>query len=181
MKKFVTAVTVIFGLLLIWKLGLAFGGLALVLTVLLGMVVKHRYDYVGRLKAYAERYENVYVVSRHPDTEEEIPLKGLDSLIVWANYDRVMLAVAEEEAWLTRAGNSFFTDPNLKQENRLKVIPIIFQDGAFVNENWKGFRHRVRETIEADRVVVHSTLKEASPGWYMKFSNGQTDFQWERK
>lgn len=180
MKKVLYFAGAALAALLIYKTGLAAGGMILLLAGIAIYMIKSRMELKALLERYATRYENIYVVSREPETEEEHSFKGdLNRLIVWADYRDVVIQVRKEEALLRQAGNTFFTDPGLREDQRLKVIPIIFRDGAFVNESWKDFRGRIRETIEADRVAVHSNLKEANPDWYDKFANQQNGVTWE--
>lgn len=180
MKKVLYFAGAALAALLIYKTGLAAGGMILLLAGVAIYVIKSRMELKALLERYATRYESIYVVSREPETDEEHFFKGgdLNRLIVWADFHDVIVTIRKEEALLRRAGNAFFTDPNLSDENRLKVIPIIFRDGAFVNESWKDFKSRIRETIEADRVAVHSNLKEANPDWYNRFANAQNGVEW---
>jgi len=166
---------------LIYKLGLAFGGMAFCLSVVVGWLVWDRVLLLRKVKRYSDMYENIYVVSNHPETGELVDIGKFREMIVNSEYDRVLVNVGKEERWLRRVKNEFFVDEALNDNQRLKVIPIIYQDGEFVNETFKEFRKRVIMEIKEDRRKRHAFLKKMDQGWYMKYGNKQREVIWKRK
>lgn len=153
--------------------------LSSVAVLLTGLVVRRVWDRIeeGRLLRYYEgRFENVYVVSRHPRTGEEFTLgEDLDPLVVWADHSEVFATVKEEEEWLDRSGNDW------KAKGEIKVLPFIFQDAEAINENWVSeFPARVIDAIRNDRAKHHRRIKKSAPDWYNQHGNGQRGVIWER-
>lgn len=180
MKKMILFCFAMLAVFLIANLGFAMGCLASLLSALVVFLIWHRIDYIQTIAHYAKQYENIYVVSNHPDTDDEVFIQEVDHLIVNASYTDVMREVKDQERWLSESKNAFFCDPALKDHQRLQVIPIIYQDGQFVNESFKQFRKRVIEEIKKDRAERHAMLKKTDAAWYHKYSNNQRSVEWTK-
>lgn len=110
----------------------------LVLSLLVYMIWK-RYRYIRKLKDYAERIDNIYVLSEKPG-------------------DRTVAqrTIAEKEM-LEKSGN----------KRGVRIVQILFQDGEFVNETWEEYQERAKEEIAEDRKSRHAKLKKEDPEWYL--------------
>ena len=149
--------------------------------MLLVYLVVERLTYLHNVDRYGKMYENIYIVSNHPESEEEVFIEAFDQFIVNAPYRHVKKAGEEEKRWLTESKNTCFCDPGLLDHQRLQIIPIIFQDGIHVNENFKEFKKRVKAEIKVDRADRHALLKNTDPIWYDQFSNLQEEISWFKK
>jgi hypothetical protein len=150
-------------------LALTFAGLAV------GIIIWFRYLKVKKLIRYGKQYENVYVVGRHPKTGKAPALGELSKIVIFAPHREVLTQIEKERRWLEKAGNKFF------QSGKIDFIPIIYQDGVNVNEDFEEYGERAAEEIKADRAARHGSLKETGKGWYMKFSNEQRrSFEWRK-
>ena len=180
MKFFITLLSVFITFFLIFNFGFAFGGIASLIIIGISIMLNDRIEYIQTLNEYSEIYENIYVVSNHPETNEVIQLpKRLEALIVASSYKNVHQCINIEKKWLESAKNPFFVDPNLTDEQRIRVIPIIYQDGQYINENWKQFKKRVVFEIKEDREKRHEMLKRTNEKWYHQHSNHQIGVSWK--
>ncbi len=178
LRNFTIISTIILFVVLIAKFGLAMGGILFLFSMLVVVLIYYRVDYVMTISHYGQLYENIYVVSNHPNTDDSIDLPELNELIVCCKYHDVMTIVDEQKKWLTESKNPFFVDPALTDRQRLQVIPIIYQDGKYVNESWRKFAKRVKAEIQEDRANRHEMLKKTNNDWYMKYSNHQKNVNW---
>lgn len=162
---------------------------AMIATLVSGVLmhlVNDRVKYYFRMKKYAEMYENIYVVSCHPrdqskHSEQEVDLEGLNELIVCVPYSDVMKEIQVQAALLRESKNQHFNDPELTDNERLQIVPIIFRDAEAINETWKQFKKRVKQEIEEDRAERHAILKNTDSDWYHKYANYQRGISWNRK
>ncbi|QDP50399.1 MAG: hypothetical protein Unbinned5350contig1001_14 [Prokaryotic dsDNA virus sp.] len=129
-----------------------------------------------KMNKYENRFENIYVISNHPDNEEEIIFKEkeLNELIINVDYVEVIKQIGKEKDWLVKSENNFYNG-EMSEKNRLQVIPIIFRDGKYVNENWKSFKARAKAQILESREERHEILKSANNMYYQKYMNFQKD------
>lgn len=131
-----------------------------------------------KLKKYGARYENLYLVTCHPDTDEQPNLGDLENvpdLVHYAPYGTLGSSAEKHRKLLIASGNKFYTSKHLR------IIPIIFQDGVNVNENWGEFGERAQLEIKQDRAQRHGEIQKKDPGWYMAHSNKERQqFDWER-
>lgn len=184
MKKLLFGIMILLGLGLLTKFGVVVGGGMVLVCGFVANRIFARMDYSRTIDRYKTRYEDIFVISRHPYTNEEFNLWGdeFDDLVVWADFEDVMSEVSEQEDWLREADNPFFVDDQLNQDQKIKVHAIIYQDGEFVNEKWnKEFRKRARKEIATRRAKRHAILKKADPVWYHQFSNRQRGLAWSKQ
>lgn len=181
MKKLIIICIFCLAAFLIFKFGFAVGGLLFIVSCLVIFLVWHRVNYLQTIARYAKKYENIYIVSNQPDTDEEIFIEAVDHLIINCCHSGVIETVKDQQQLLQVSKNPFFSDPSLTDSQKLQVIPVIFQDGEFVNESFKQFRKRVIALIEQDRASRHAMLKKADAIWYNKHSNNQRSVQWIKK
>ena len=158
--------------------------LATLASGVLMYLLENRVTYYLTLLQYADRYENIYIISNHPKikghkhSEEEVDFKGIPfELIVCVEHRLVINEIAYQTRLLVESKNTHFNDPDLTEEQRLQIKPIIFQDAEFINETWKQFQKRVKHEIHADRLQRHAMLKQSSPIWYHKHANFQHGIQ----
>lgn len=131
-------------------------------------------DHFKKLRSYENRYEHIYVISNSRDGDVIwFDDYELDSLIVRADFEKVMLQVKEEKKWLERSRNDFYIGEGLSERNRLQVVPIIFKDGEFINESWGEFRERVRREVMESRKQRHKQLRKAGLEYYHRNMNFQ--------
>lgn len=166
---------------LVWFLGFLIGGIGSIMVLVISIIVNSRIEKILLLNEYANEYENIYVVSNHPRYETQIKLPNeIEDFVVRCSYEDVIKTIHIQKELLREANNRLFCDPNLKEDQRLKVIPIIFQDGEFVNESWKQFKKRVIFEIKEDRSIRHAMLKATDPIWYNKHGNNQSGIIWSK-
>lgn len=158
------------------KLGLAVGGFAVLIT---GIAIGFSFKTLKRMyelhKAKA-RFEDVFVVTNHPKTDEEVVLDDeyLDGLIVNVPFADAYETGQHIEGLLRDAPNKSFVDESLTDEEGLRVFLIIWRDAGHPAEEWEEFKgERVAREIKARLSVRHPHLMKANPVWYMKNSNGQ--------
>lgn len=158
---------------MVTQLGLAFGGIAFLLSSLSSVFLVDKIrESVDRL-SLRRRLENVYVVSCHPVTKEQAEVgPDLDKVIFWASFRQTYKTARKYERWLEESGNRF-VGPDVPDRYRLKVVPIIFQDGANVNETFEEFADRVVAEIREDRSIRLSALRDQDPLRFQKYANRQ--------
>lgn len=182
MKNTVSLFSFLLCAVLMLKFGFLFGGIASLVTIVAAVLLVNRIEYVMTLNEYAKEYENIYVISNHPKTNEAVVLpEDLDELAVQSSFKDVFNTIDEQRYWLTEAQNPFFVDEKLKEEQKLQIVPIIYKDGQFVNETWSEFRSRVISEIKEDRAKRHAMLKATDDVWYQKHSNNQSGIAWNKK
>lgn len=161
----------------------AIGFFASITVFVITYLIVNRIEFADKINRYRNRFEHIYVVSNHPTSNKELIFNSpLDDLIVCCPYSKVMQEVDNQKKWLVRAGNRFHGDLLIKDEERLQVIPLIFQDGEFINEKWnKGFKVRVEQFIHESRIKRHTILKDADFVWYMAHGNQQDGVNWKKK
>lgn len=153
-------------------------GIILVSGVLMA-VISGINDRIQTNLAYNKIIEPLYVISRHPKTNEEFECGILSEFVIWSKYKKVTEEIEHQQFLLHRSKNPFM-DEKLTERQKIAVIPLIFQDGVHVNESWKQFRKRCIQYIKDTRAERHAYLKQSDDVWYMKFSNNQS-VEWEKK
>ena len=180
MNKLLTFLGFTLFVVMVYWFDLLFGSLGFMVLVAFGVSVDWKREQVRTLKEYGGRFENIYVVSNHPVTDEKIDLPKYQNLIVCAEYTDVLKRCEKERDFLKLSENQFFETGNEAQQ--LKVIPIIFQDAKFINEDWDEFTDRVRIEIATDRAKKHKALEKGDPRWYAIHGNNQKNvFEWVKK
>ena len=174
MNKLILLLVLCFAGFLIYKFGLAVGGISFCLCMLIIFLLYHTIDHIMTIHDYAKQYENIYVVSNHPKLKTELFIEDLDEFIINVPYKEVLESVEDQKKILVKAKNELFNNDNLK------VIPIIYQDGQFVNETWKQFKKRVSSEIKEDRAKRHKRMKQTDNIWYMQYSNYQNGVSWKK-
>lgn len=172
--KTLFTVAIIFAITLIYFLGLAFGGIAALMSFGLFYLSRERMEYYSKMNEYVNRHENIYVVSCHPESDDPVLLpEAISSLAIHCSFFEVVNTVRNCEEWLRRSNNRFYCDEDLQEFQKLKVLWFIYQDGENINETWKEFKKRVIKGIKEDRAMRHKDLKEAKFDWYQKNGNFQ--------
>lgn len=182
MKKTAIIITLFFAFLLIIEMGFVFGSMLSIFISLLVYLVYARISHILTVNEFSKKYEDIYVVSCNPNTGEELALPNdIVDLVVFVPYEEVINEVNNQKDLLLESSNTFYCDPKLTEEQKIKVIPIIFKDGKNVNEKWKNqFKKRVIIEIEESRANRHEMLKQADPNWYHKNSNSQNGVVWQK-
>lgn len=181
MKHIILTCFAILAIFLVARLGFAIGSLALLLSSVVVYLVWHRINYIQTIAYYAKQYENIYIISNHPDSDDKVFDEEAGYIVVCVAYSEVMREVSNQEKLLTESRNQFFCDSGLKDHQRIRVVPIIFQDGQFINETWKEFKKRAIAEIQEDRSSRHAMLKNADSAWYHKYGNNQRHVEWVKK
>jgi len=166
---------------LVLRFGLAFGGLTGLILCGFLFLLWERLGYLAKMRHYATMYENIYVVSNHPDDDREVKIGGLEKVIVNVGYSFVVKEVQQQIRCLEKSGNVFHADHSLTDYQRIAVLPLIYQDGEFINESWKEFKERVELTIKTERSYRHAMLKKADEIWYNVYSNDQNGMEWKKQ
>ncbi len=181
MKKLLFLILLFLCIGILLKFGVVVGGFIILISGFVAKAVFDKIDYSRTIDEYKTKYEDIFVISRHPDTDNEFKLPtGFDQFVVWADFEDVMEEVKDQKEWLREAGNMFFVDPGLKEHEKIQVHAIIFQDGEFVNEDWsEEFPERAIIEIKNKRVIRHGLLREANLDWYNKHSNRQRGVAWQ--
>lgn len=143
--------------------------------VMMYIFISEWIDRYKKMNSYENRFEDVYVVSNHPKDEREVWImdEEIDRLIVRVDFEKVIKQVREEKKWLEKSGNDFYIGEGLNEKNRLKVLPIIFRDGKYVNESWEEFEERVLMEVKKSREERHERLRGAGLEYYHKYMNFQ--------
>lgn len=166
---------------LIYSLGLAFGGLASLLSGVLAWLVVDKIRETVNVLSLRRRWENVYVVSCHPKTGEPASIpEELEGLVVNAPFRLVWKTARKYERHLQESGNKFAAD-DCPEKSRVKVLTLIYQDGRNASETWGEFEERVVQEIREDRAVRNEDLRNADFVWYMKHGNRQAGVRWSRE
>lgn len=158
------------------KLGLAVGGFALLITGIAFAFLFKTFRRMYELHKARARYEDIFVVTNHPKTDEEVVLQDeyLDGLIVNVPFSEAYETAERIKGLLRDAPNKSFVDESLSDEEGLRVFLIIWRDADHPAEEWEEFaRERVAREVKTRLTVRHPHLMKADPTWYMKYSNGQ--------
>ena len=168
--------------MVVYKFGVFIGGGIVITCLFIGREVFNRVEHAKEIDRYKVMYDDIVVISRHPDTEEELDLpKELVSVVVWADYEDVIEEVSSQKDWLREAGNKFFVDSSLLEHQKIQVHALIYQDGEFINEDWnEEFRDRSIEFIKNKRAIRHGLLKSTDPVYYNKIGNRQKGIVWSK-
>lgn len=173
-------------LLIITSFSFSFGyGIGLIVAMV-GLVITPilvwKIEKVIDLKIRGKRIEDIYVISCNPSSgvSPNIPQQVV-GLCICVDYKEVMKTVDKEKRLMWLSGNPFFNQ-NVKDEHRLKVHAIIFQDGIHINETWIEFEERIVIEIFPERSKKHESLKKEKNGWYQTNANHQhKSVTWEIK
>ena len=168
---------------IVYRFGVLGGGTVVMVCAFLGRAVVDRIEYSRNIDRYRIMYDDIIVISRNPEDDEELDLpKELLSVVVWADYEDVTKEVNNQKKWLREAGNNFFVDESLKEHEKIQVHKLIFQDGEFINETWsEEFRERAIAFIKNKRAIRHGLLKETDPVYYDMVGNRQKGVAWSPK
>lgn len=182
MKKFAITITLFFAFLLILEVGFVFGSMLSIFISLLVYLVYARISHILTVNEFSKKYEDIHVASCNPITGEELALPtDISDMVVFVPFEDVISEVENQKALLLESGNPFYCDDSLSDDQKIKVEPIIFRDGEFINENWKNhFRKRITFQVREARSKRHKMLKETDPIWYHKYSNGQNGVVWQK-
>ena len=131
----------------------------------------HKVERLLLLREYANEIENIYIVSNHPTTNEEV---DHELKMIQVKFSEVLIEVEEQKKLLKQSENELFAD------GQLEVLHFIFQDGQFVNETFSEFEERVIASIKEDRIARHSKLKSVNEEWYNQFSNYQQNVTFKK-
>ena len=183
MKKILFAIIIITGIAIIYKFGVIVGGVIVLICGLITKAIIERVEHSQKIDKYRLMYDDIVVISRHPDTDEELTLPNeLLSVVVWADYEDVTKEVANQKKWLREAGNKFFNDSTLEEHQKIQVHKLIYQDGEFINETWgEEFRERAILLIKNKRAIRHGLLKQTDPVYYDLIGNRQRGVAWSVK
>jgi len=178
-----TIVIIVVGLALIYNFGVYIGGLLSLLCGVLGYVIVMRIEKEIEERKYMSMWEDIFVVSRHPKTGEQIDLgDDLDRFVVWVNYEDVFIEVCRIEGILRKIGNDAFCNPTYTDDELSKVHGVIFQSGEHINEDWGyKFRARLKNMIMDSREKNHKILKERDAEWYAYFGDNQKGVTWQKQ
>lgn len=140
-----------------------------------------KYSNARRMNEARGRIEPRFVISRHPRTGQAVNSlpEALEKLTLHVPYKRVARTVEEQKELLAESGNAYYADEALSEEDRLPVIPIIYQDGKHVNESWAEFELRAARKAAKVRARWHERLRQADRGYYMKYRHGQQGIEWD--
>lgn len=183
MKKYIITLLVIAGCL-IPKLGLAVGGFATLVTFILTAVIVDRIEHFNDVVKARKQYEDLFVVSNHPKTGEEVGKLDddyLEDLLIRVPFNQVIKTVKSETEFLIDSGNRHIENDNIKEKYRLQVIPIIYRDGEFICETWTEYQERIVATMKQRLSERHKVLQDEDRDWYNKFSNRQAGVAWTVK
>jgi uncharacterized membrane protein len=168
MRSFKYWLGVIALILTIKSFGYLWGSITAFVVLLLGVSFSIYWEKVKKLKRFGKRWENFYIVTRHPETGKEPDLGGLakvEDLVVYAPYGKALRKAAYLKKWLQKAQNPLFLSGDLK----IKIL--IYQDGVDVNESWEEYEDRASFEIRKDRAKRHGGIKEQNGAWYNKHGN----------
>ena len=173
MKYFIIPV----GFALIWWQPYIFIPVFIVLAAIAGV-----YEHKQEMAWFANLREHIYVVMDDPDTGKQYTVPGAEHLIFHAGERDMMKVVRQLEMKLKSSGNMFLSDPELKDHQRIKVIPIFYRSGKHINETAETFPERLRETIYNYRASWHETIAGSNYEYYIKYhhkngSMGTTSFE----
>lgn len=147
---------------------LGFAGMALAGALIAVYIwLLSRWAKVQELKAWGQRFENVYVVGRHPRTDEDPDLGEIAEVVIFCNHTEVIAKVNEAKRMLEISGNRFW------QNGHITVMPFIFQEAQHVNESWEDYEERVYAAIAEDRAKRHAEMKRRSEDAYLRIIKGQ--------
>lgn len=167
---------IIAGVTLIFAPHFLFVGLIMVTSIPLSIFASSRAERVFYLKRLSRQIDHIFVVSNHPQTDDVVLIPGVQRYIRASQYIKTAMTVREVESDLLLSGNLFWKK---KGKQKLKVIPIIFQDGKYRCESWEDFHDRVKEIIKSELEEWHNTLKSVDPIWYDKYCNLQLGITYE--
>lgn len=123
----------------------------------------------------AKRVEPVFIVSMHPETS--IPARfptHIDELCIHVPYQDVILETKRVSDLLLRSENGFCKSGN--PADHLPVVPVLFRDGIYVNEEWSEFEERALSEIKDIRARWHVRLC-AHKDWYYQHHHRQKKAQ----
>lgn len=169
------------GIALIVKFGLYLGGMLSLVCGLVGyfIAVAIRQELLER--SLKGKWEDIFVVTRHPDTDEEIDLGELNEFVVWVAYGEAHREAERLRELLRKVNNDAFCNEDYSEDERMKVHVKIFKSGEHINERFGiQFRTRLISDIKEARKRVHTRLKRDKPDWYKVYGDHQKGYLWEK-
>jgi hypothetical protein len=142
------------------------GGLMWIMIVNAVEIILYRRNKLLEVINYANRFDHIYVVTRHPDGRQHTLPIAIDEVTVWAAYQDIQTTIQQEKKKLNQAENPWLTEPPHAQ--RIQVIPIIYREGRHVTETWDMFQDRIIYEIKESRETRHENIKLKSIDWYYK-------------
>lgn len=161
MKKLIYSVPLIF-VYFLWNFGPVFGVIGTAVFIVVAVIVYQRAKRFKELKFFGNLKEDFYIISKHPSGSWEASFQGIEEFYLNVPFEKVLSTIPIVERKLVESGNLFFIDLELDESKQISVIPIIYQDGEFVNENWSEFLVRAEKFIRDRRSNRHKLLKEDS-------------------
>ena len=129
--------------------------------------------YMRRLEriAASKRIEPLFVIGRHPETDEPVQLPAeLQPVALQVPYRKVRATVEHQKAFHTMCMNGFMLQE--KEKDHLPILPIFPFHGENVNETWPEYQQRCIDTIKFLRAAWHERMKERAE-WYERFHHQQ--------
>ena len=135
---------------------------AIVVTIIRSLVLRGQ-----RIVRYREMIEPHFIAPYDPETGQEAELPAdLRRFVTFVHHRRLTRAVDQMKAKLKKAGNPFYTDEDLKDEDRLPVEAVRYQDGKRVNETYSDFGEYLEDRVRDGRRDWHVKMKRENPAWY---------------
>lgn len=113
-------------------------------------------DQVRRLREYGQRIDHLYIVAI-PEGLPDLHLGDWERDCVIVPHGQVMKHLAKHQKLLTKSGN----------QTGAEIRFILWRDGENINETHDEYKHRVINTISADKFERHSQLKNQDTVWYL--------------
>lgn len=121
--------------------------------------------------AAAKRIEPLFIIGRHPETDEPVYLPAeLEPVVMQVPYRKVRATVEYQKHFHTKYMNGFMLQKN--EKDHLPIQPIFPFHGENVNETWPEYQQRCIDTIKFIRAAWHERMKERAE-WYERFHHQQ--------
>ena len=161
-------------------IGMLWGSLAFVLSVTAIVQTSREIAYHRKRERYKMLYEDIWIVTRHPETYEELDLgHPYNDLVVWVDYYDAIKSREAEIVDLMSSGNKWISD-ELSDEQKIQVFCIILGDGKHVHEDWEeAFAKRIIKEIDERRPVRWQIIKEADIDFFNKYCLKQRGVKWK--
>lgn len=133
--------------------------------------VIHKVEKYRCKAAAAKRHEPIFVVALDPKTGQNIFIpEELQSLIVHAEYSKILLTVEQLKKFHKDAGNGFMLQKN--ENDQLPILPVFPFHGEHINETWPEYNARAIDRVKYIRAQWHRRL-EAKSKWYNAYHHHQ--------
>lgn len=140
----------------------------LVCSLYASYLLTKRLEHILMIKKFKRCLEHIIIVPNSPNNKKARFSKDY-KFVFTCHPDKIHKKMEELSALLIKSKNPLYL------QGVIKIWPMFFQDGEFVNETWEQYQNRVESKIKKLRYYMHVSLKKRNFFDYIKYQHQVDD------